>query len=397
MKTKKTIMSTVMTALILAGCSKDEVSNINNRDDANIIGFELSTGKTKAHVVDLDALQLDADGFGVFATNGATSKAFINNSAYRYNTTTYFWGWVGNKVKWPEEAEDYPINFYAYYPFSSASLNVDLNAVYIVAGTPEAQVDLLAANHIGIADRPVSSDVSLAFKHILSKIDFRVVTSVDITVEVQSIAVRKVGNQGTFNFSSLTWTSSPGTWSSGYNYMTAPVIPDNKFVDETNPKNVTGSSGSLMLMPQDLSTRKWDKTVSGLNSQSYIEVVYRMYETTSRKDIVGYTDATKHPEYSTMGSTVTGPLFVKVGYPLPTNWLMSKAYAYTVYLNEDSSGGNLIEENFIDEDGDDSGLPVVNPETEESIDKPSPIFPDQPIGFNVNVDNWGTEVENPIQ
>jgi hypothetical protein len=226
---------------------------------------------------------------------------------------------------------------------------------------------------------------------MLSKINFKVVTGTHVTVEVQSISVKNAGNTGTFNYAALGWTNLPTSGTQSYNYMTAPVNnPANVFIGATTAAAVTGSSGSLMLMPQDFSARAWDKTVTGLAAnQSYIEVVYRIYETATGKDLVGYTDATEHPDNA--DAHVTGPLFVKVGYSLPTTWLMGKAYTYTIYLGDGSSGGNLTDENYIDENGGDTDLPV------EDHNITDPIFPLGPIGFNVSVEDWGNENGIPLE
>jgi hypothetical protein len=174
--------------------------------------------------------------------------------------------------------------------------------------------------------------------------------------------------------------------------MSAPVVEANKFVGSAaaTPAPVTSTSGSLMLMPQDFSGRAWSKTSAPSNTDAYIEVVYRIYETTTGKDVVGYTDATKHPDYASLGNTTTGALFVKVGYPLPTVWEMGKGYTYTIYLGTlDASGGNLVDPDFMNDNGTDSGLPVVDPSNNDPINVPDPIVDTtKPIGFTVSVTDW---------
>ncbi len=394
MKNKMTLGLIAMT-LIFSSCFKDEVSTVNERG-FNGINFDISTGKTRAIVADLVTLQDAEDGFGVYATNGATFSEFIANKAYKYNKSAGMWQWVDEDIFWPSVTTDYPINFYAYYPLSETSLNQTLSADYTIAAQPADQNDLLVAKHAAVQTRPSSGNVTLAFKHILSKVDFKVVTGSALIVEVQSISVKQVGNNGTFSFANFVWSAVPTTWNSGYDYMTAPVTSANVFAGVTTATAVTGSGGSLMLMPQDLSGRAWDKTEAGLAGQSYIEVVYRISETVSADDVVGYTDALAHPANG--NGAVTGPLFVKVGYTLPTNWLMGKAYTYTIHLGTlDSYGGNLIAGNFVDKNGADSGLPVVTPDTQEPIVVPEPIFPDKPIGFVVSVDPWGDVVAEPLK
>ena len=392
MKTNVVTGLTVMT-LMFASCSKDEVSSINY-PDGNTIGFELSTGKTRADVVNLDALRKSAEGFGVFATHGASSATLIDNHAYKHDGKV--WKWAELDMLWPTKETGFPINFYAYFPKSGTVLGRSMSTEYTIEEEPENQVDYLAANQLGVAVKPISGDVLLTFRHKLSKIDFKVVTGNKVTVEVQSVAVRNVGNKATFSYTNLAWAVPPYVWNSGFSYNKAPVVADNVFANQTDAKDVKGSSGSLMLVPQNLSGRGWNKTIHGLSNLSYIEVVYRVYETEGGKDIVGFTDATDHPDYD--GSSVTGPLFVKVGYPLPTNWEIGKAYTYTIHIGDGSSGGNLIEGNFIDEKGDETDLPVVYPETGEPIDPPDPIFPENDvIGFVVSVENWGPQNDNPLE
>ena len=390
------VLGLVAMALVFASCFKDEVHTVNDRD-FNGIDFDISTGKTRAIVSDLTALQASDEGFGVYATNGASFSEFIANKAYKYDEVSGTWKWAQSNIMWPSAGTDYPINFYAYYPLSETSLDQTLSADYTIAAQPGDQKDLLVAKHAAVQTRPSSGNVTLAFKHILSKVDFKVVTGSALIVEVQSISVKRVGNNGTFSFAGFVWSAVPTTWNSGYDYMTAPVAGANVFAGVTTAAAVTGSGGSLMLMPQDLSGRAWDKTEVGLADQSYIEVVYRIFETVSNDDVVGYTDALTHPANGS--GAVTGPLFVKVGYALPTNWLMGKAYTYTIHLGTlDSYGGNLIAGNFVDQNGADSGLPVVTPDTQEPIVVPQPIFPDnKPIGFIVSVDDWGAGIDEPLK
>jgi hypothetical protein len=400
MKSKMMCLS-LATALMFAGCSKDEPASINNVREANSIGFEIGTGKTRATVADITVLQADAAGIGIYAAKGATSAQFINNASYKYDGAK--WVWDGPAYNWPTTgtATDYPIHFYAYHPKAGAGGNVApltaaLTRTYTIEDAPVNQKDFLAANHKNVASRPASSDVTLAFKHILSKVAFKIVTGSPVTVEVQSIAVKHVAKSNTFNFESLGWPAQPAAFSASHSYMTAnnPQISSNTFVGKTTAESVTGSSNSLMLMPQNLSGRAWFNPATGqpaaapTAAQSYIEVVYRIYET-GGDDMTGYTDATDHPDYASLGNGVTGALFVKVGYPLPTNWEMGKAYTYTISLGtNDASGGNLVDDTFIDEDGNDTNLPVVHPDTEQPINVPEPIVPDKPIGFIVSVDNW---------
>jgi len=396
----KFLLSLSVTALMTASCSKNEVSDINNFD-ADAIGFELSTGKTRAVVSNLGAIQSDAAGFGVYATNGTSAAMFIENKAYKYDAGE--WKWEGQKntwPKWPADETGFPIHFYAYYPLSSASsLNSALTHEYTIAATPAAQTDFLAANRKDVIARPGSSNVNLNFTHILSKIDFAVVKATNVAVELQSIAVNSVGNKRTFNFADLDWLAQPVAWGDKYNFMKAPAVAANKFEGDDTGGVVQGSDGSLMLMPQDLDGRAWeDWKIASLDAKSHIAVVYRVNERENGADILGYADATKHPDYEEKGNGITGGLFLKVAYSLDTNWGKSKAYTYSVYLGAPgASGGILIDDMFYDKDGNRTELPVIDPNTEEPLDPEKPIVDtEKPIGFVVDVEEWGRSVNNDL-
>jgi hypothetical protein len=396
---RKLVLTLAAAALLFASCTKEETTSFITNENPNAIGFDFSTGKlgTRAASNDLTALKGDTDGIGIYATNGSTPAEFIANVAYKWNSTTSKWAWDGTDKTWPTTEDGYPINFYAYYPKSSVTLTAEvMTKEYTVGTTMADQKDFLAAKQTGVMTRPSSSNVALDFKHILSKVDFKVMAGSGMTAEVQSITLKNAFSVRTFDYSTAAWATAAATTGADYAYMSAPVITANKFPGTTPAAAVavTGTSGSLMLIPQDFSTRAWDKKGAPTTSDTYIEVVYRMYETATGKDVVGFTDATKDPDYTGGAAASPGPLFVKVGYPLNTVWEMNKAYTYTIYLGTpDASGGNIVDPNFVDPSGGDSGLPVVDPDdpspTPTPLPVPSPIVDgSKPIGFTVSVSDW---------
>jgi hypothetical protein len=394
---KNLVFSLAAAVLLFASCTKEETTSVVANNEPDAIGFDFSTGKTgtRATSSNLATLKGDTSGIGIYANNTSSPTKFIDNEAYKWDVTNAKWIWASTEQKWPTTTAGYPIDFYAYYPKSETSLTSTLTKQYTINTNPTSQKDLLAANQLGVATRPISSNVALNFQHILSKIDFKLAVGPSVTVEVQSIVVRNAGSVRTFDYSTLAWTSTNPTTNTGYAYMTAPVAVANKFVGSAaaTPASVTGSSGSMMLIPQDFSSRAWAMTAAPTSSDAYLEVVYRMYDSTTNKDVVGYGDATKHPDYVTLGSSETGGLWVKVGYPLPTVWNMGKAYTYTIYLGTlDASGGNLVDPDFMDDSGADSGLPVVDPSNNDPIIVPDPIVDTtKPIGFTVSVTDWVDE------
>jgi hypothetical protein len=76
----KTVIGLLVIAILIAKCTKNEIADINS-DNINTIGFGVNTGKTRASIVDLPAIQTDAAGFGVYATKANPAKQFINNNS----------------------------------------------------------------------------------------------------------------------------------------------------------------------------------------------------------------------------------------------------------------------------------------------------------------------------
>jgi hypothetical protein len=373
--------------MIFAGCTEEKTTS-EITGNPNAIGFNISTGKTSRAAVSLiGTLQDDPAGIGIYATKktGASQATYIDNLAYKYTSgAPGSWGWASENIIWPTSTSDYPMNFYAYHPKTGTSLTTALTKEYTINNVMSAQKDLLAANKKGVTTRPVDSDVDLNFEHILSQIKFKVVVGDGMTVKVKSIKLKNIGSVRTFNYSSLAWSGSAAT-NIEYPYTTTLAsITDTDGITSTA---IDGTSGSLMLIPQNLSTRAWDESIANIGSQTYIEVVYRMHESEAPyEDHVGYTDAKDHPSYDGSNPTkdlADTPLFAKVGYSLPTNWEKGKTYTYTIYLGTPTaSNGTLIDDTYIDNTGADTDLLVEGTPGDPITDTTDPI------GFTVDVTGW---------
>ena len=398
----KKIFGMVACLTLFVGCQKNDITD-TNRSNPNVVGFSTNLGRSKATTADLSVLEGSADGFGVFATrnDGGVQKSHIANLPYRYNAGTWTWKdlLADAMPTWPLDAAHYPLNFYAYYPknITLSETTAPFDAVHVIEPTAAAQKDLLAAHSLNILSRPVSGKVVLAFDHILSKVDFKLVAGNRTKVYVAGVKVVNVGSTGTFNYKSKAWTTSPSTgdYTNNYVFADATNLTDNT-VTGSDPTEATavalacvaGANHALMLMPQTATANKWDKAKANIGIQTMIEVIYRMES--GGKDVVAFGDATKHPNYTTLGSSVTGPIYVKVAYPLDAAWTMKKSYTYTICLGTNgASNGNLIEGKFVDEDGNPTDLPVVDSETGDPIEVPNPITDTtKPIDFVVSVVSW---------
>jgi hypothetical protein len=287
----------------------------------------------------------------------------------------------------------YPLHFAALYPSQNTSGVVHETGAYTfefnVNGTRGSFEDQLFAEKNNVTMKPVDGKVRLDFKHIFSKINYAVSTSQGVTVEIQHISLRGLARDADFTCGvpGMSW----GNWStltSNYQSVGAPVMPENIFTDATAAP-VALKYDFPMIIPQ--TGRGWAvQAAPTVTTDAYLEVEYRVYETATGKDIIGFSDATEHPRYADLGDGETGALFVKVGYSLPTVWEPGKAYNYVLHLGDPAyTGGNLIDDTFQDKDGNDTLLPVINPQTKEPIEIPDPMYTNSnEIGFVVDVSDW---------
>ena len=405
--------------LIFASCSNNDVFEENN-DIHSQDNINFSANTTRAIINSLDQVK---GGFKVFATEKDNASWYINGGIYENNGS---WDWQNGPHKWPIDKNNYPMNFYAFYPqtaagFIPATTTVGtVTANITIENDPEKQTDYLAANYINVTTKPASGKLNLMFKHITSKVNFSVIAGTGANVFVQQLHMQNVGKTGTYNYvSELTgeqaWSSSltDGTLDK-YKYFPTVAVPGTNVIspfkpataDETTKNPVYGGSVTnrhLMLRPQT-ATATWagNKTdpaaVSGeiKPTKAYIESVYRI-EANGDVNAVGYKDAAKHPDFSKLTpekqTALTGkPLFIKVGFPLGASltWEQGKGYMYSLKLGTaDATGGIIIDDNYYDEKGNRTDLTIKDKEPGDPVN-------DGNIHFNVDVTEWGSDLEGAI-
>ena len=404
--------------LLAVGCTKDNAPDNNSRASDNI-GFNVSS--TRATSASSSTIRDDSFGFRVWATStDAPSDWYDDGTSPIDGTNNYIhadgkWGFRST-VKWPQSG-GYPMRFYAIYPAAPLgmgdivegfSTGATLSAEYTVQSTADRQTDLLAASATTNV-KPATGTVSLAFRHILSQIDFAVIAGAGVEVEVQSIDIENVATTRTYDFIAGEWMA-PTTGNVSYSYFgitddNAPSWPGTASViaDDLTPNPIyTGSDAAdkhLMLMPQ--TSPSWvpvSGTAPTAASGTYISVIYRM--SNGAKGEVGFTDASQHPDNA---GGVTGPLFVKAGFPLPADsngefvWIPGKSYTYHLGLGTyDSCNGYILDQYYYDSDGIRTNLPLVEVRDEGKLvgDKLQDGIP----RISVAIDDWivsTTELVHP--
>lgn len=453
---KKTIFGLAACGLLLSSCSSNDVFEDNQgTNNPNVINFSATT--TRATINNLDNVK---GGFPVYAVKTVDQNKdwHIQGAIYENKSGSWLWNTTVDATaqKWPELAM-FPMNFYAYYPathpgyskhgatgsevntfIQDAAGENTLTSVITIQPTAANQADYLAANNTGIV-RPQTT-VPLRFNHITTKINFGVQTAAGTKSYIQQMNINNVKNTGTYDYVAdpkgsnytpwnITQTEVPGRYDY---YGTVPATDNVKsikdftrateeeesaapFYDEnSSPK---ASAAHLMLLPQS-GTPVWVPTVFGkpvsdnqteatvespagktiTPLKAYIGSVYRMTSADGNTDLVGYTNASNHPNYkgsaaATATPAYNGPLFVKVGFPLNTGffWTMGKAYTYNISLGGlYSTGGYLLDNRYYDENGRPTDLLIGGTDPGEPVSGGT-------INFDVTVGEWDEQTATPIQ
>lgn len=193
---------TVAAALLLAGCSQNEITEMS--PDANpAVGFNVYSGvQTKGTQTDVTALKT---GFGVFAyhTNSQSWAAAASGAGpnFMYNQkveSSNGSAWTYTPVKyWPKDEEK--VTFFAYGPHSTLSgSGVTVPAVGSITNAPKLtftiestndaakMTDFVVAKNDASAtqDRTYAnsaSGVTFTFRHVLSRLTFEAKPSVELS------------------------------------------------------------------------------------------------------------------------------------------------------------------------------------------------------------------------
>ncbi len=403
-------------ALAFASCSKEEAPTVGAPEAFNTKAISFSSNTTRASVVDLAALEADATGFKVYATDAKTPNVWyadadsetIDGENYKYNTGV--WAWTSITPLWPTDIAQYPMNFLAIYPAATTTNETvgDLMSDITIKSDPAAQMDIMTAS-ASAASKPSDGKLALCFKHILSRINFNVVAGKDVDVELQRIAVDNVGDNGTYSLQDAAWDEAPTVFASKYTYQELDGV--DKFTTtgtdaaEKAGAFVGSTDDYLMLMPQSGAPAwvpaTW-KTIADPNNMegAYIEVIYRFDSTSNSEMRVGYASYADHPSYiadpdnTKFDKYEADPtaLYVRVAYPLTATWEIGKAYSYNIALGTaNATNGYLIDDVYYDKNGEPTDFEVDI----DGVEPGDPISSNE-INFTVTIcKDWEVVTPNP--
>lgn len=242
MKTKS-LFFVAATALMVAGCSQNEVMETN--PDANrAIGFGVYTGtQTKGLVTDnsttdggtANGLKVSGKGFGILAyqttgnySTGGAKGTFMDNVHTTWNTTggSGSGGWEYSPLKfWPGNSTD-KLSFFAYAPYSTGGANgitltnatgtTDPSLTFELQTDQKDMVDLVVSTAKKDQQQTTASGkVTFDFKHVLTRVTMKAKTDKSISsntetkVYITGISLKhttKLAKKAAFDMNNATWT-----------------------------------------------------------------------------------------------------------------------------------------------------------------------------------------------
>lgn len=258
----KKILFAAMAALAITSCTNNE--EIEAPSQKSAIDFTTVVGKS-ARAADIDNTNFQAFTVNSYITDaaytgGALGDAYMNGVAYTGGqgawTTT-----DKTDYYWPSSTSGSKVQFFAYP--TPVSNNITFNTgsawptlTFTVADAVSAQQDLVVAcatDMTSTSSGVTDGKLSLAFKHILTKINFSATIDKNYTYTINSITIKGAkGTSGTYTFaadvSTGKWGTLGATPTAGYSYpINSSAIADNDGVID-----LSTTDGSLMLLPQTL-------------------------------------------------------------------------------------------------------------------------------------------------
>ncbi|MFI3278214.1 MAG: fimbrillin family protein [Rikenellaceae bacterium] len=356
---------------IIASCSKDDGTSSSSSSATSFNGDKISfeNATSRASVATITTLEDDDIGFKVYATTASDNSTWYIDGSNNYVYSSA-WGWTDtdNEPLWPSDTSEYDMSFLAIYPAAPTGSTLTATApnlsAAIVVPSPSGQDDIMTAV-ASTSAKPADGHITLYFKHILSRLGFSIKAGDGVTVELQCIKMSSVGNSGSYDVATESWTEAPDTFENDYTYIDLAGETHATFLGATDDdtselkSTLAGSTDDyLMLMPQS-GAPAWDPydwadgdTADDMEG-AFIELIYR-YSSDEEENCIGYDDISDHPDYNTVddASLESTPLYIRVAYPLDASWEKGYSYDYQISLGTlDSSNGYLIDEYYYDKYG----------------------------------------------
>lgn len=356
METKNLMM--VMAALAMAGCSQNEVTEVNP-DAHPVIGFDVYTGvQTRGAETDL-AAKASGVGFGFLAYKTEGDWSTIGGDAtpdFLYNEHGTWtagdpvgsWGYTNTRF-WPTNSDK--ISFFAYAPYEASPTDGSNKGITLSAQTAEGaptldfalttsnswkdMVDLVTSESKDQTATNNGGTVSFKFSHVLTKVaDIKVKPDKslgsDIKIYVTGLKLvpgtDKLQDRAKYQFSDNTWGAATG----GASYFTTEQDLSG-FLDKTD-KNTWGYTTKSV----DVSNESTATSLFSTNEALYFIPVDNKIGTAAEGDLklkIKYDIVTKVGTNTNVTSTTEKD----VGLPKNT-FKKGTAHTYTLTIKLNTIG-----------------------------------------------------------
>ncbi len=373
---KKLMLLASAAAVVLAGCSEDEMKDVSR---GHAIDFRVGTASRATEITGSNITN-----FYVTAYKG-TTPFFTDVEFSRPNTTqTFFESMV--KYYWPKEGDR--LDFVAYSP-SAEVLPIQTDKKAVPNFSPklhfENQYDFIYATASGTKDNNADG-VQLNFKHALSQVVIQAKHEGNNVVKVAGVKIVGAINGGSFDFS----TTTP-KWTLGSEKDTPYKVTYDEMTLGAEATSLMNNEVA-MLVPQQLTA--WDKTAENTNGGAYIAVKVNIHDASGQQIYPYKSDESWEGKYGW------------VAVPIDTKWEAGKKYVYTLDFQkgtglvapvptEGSATDPIITDDDIDPKDPDAPEKTETEETQPGGDQNDPETPKpgqaalgDPIKFTVTVSNW---------
>ncbi len=264
MQNMKRIFIVAITALAVAGCSKEPPDDQGKGGTSDIVAFSTDGGTRGTPITDVSQLE-DIGTFGYYTGQSVWTEASLPGLMFdqRLYRDGAEWKYDGvEPVEWPGVVVSDLFTFYAYSPYATAENGIVVQGDASTGGIPTLtytvptdvtkQPDLMVAVPRVDIVKPASGYVSLTMQHALTTIGFQVAGNGE---QITGFSVSGVSMTGTLKMDggNIVWTNldTPPTadFSASINY------DDGQSYYTATPAMSTDlmkGDGYLMMIPQEL-------------------------------------------------------------------------------------------------------------------------------------------------
>lgn len=278
-----------MAALAIAGCSQNEVTDVNP-DIHPAIGFDVYTGVQTKGAETTTATLKSGDGFGILAyqtgdvwnndkSTATPSFMYNEHATWTAGSPAGSWGYANSPKFWPTNGNK--ITFFAYAPYEASPADGTNKKITLSGqsdtGAPKItfevntsndwknMVDLVTDGRSEIQDQTSASNsgtVTFKFKHVLTKIkDIMVKPEVDLGSNTKiyvtglqlNTGTNKLYNKAVYQFDDDTWVATGASYFSGDQDLSAFLnkTAQSQWGYTTSSVNASNHSTAASLFPSN--------------------------------------------------------------------------------------------------------------------------------------------------